>query len=130
MTKPKPLSAPTILRPTNTVDLKCNYCGKGPLVDKGFDPRWNSTFYQCTSCKGGIRVRVPEAPVRDPEDPTRYLTGTAAVDDIQRALVEQWAFNHRQSFGTKMPVPVALYDVLKAAGVDTKDMTPQMPLIF
>lgn len=70
---------------------------------------------------------------RDPEDPTRYAgspTRIALVTDTQRADMELWAHTFHLTFGRPMRIPVALYDTLKASGVDMRHMEPTLPHVY
>lgn len=68
-----------------------------------------------------INTAAPSDPweARRPDDPWRYA---ALVTDAEREAMQRWAHNHWSGTGRTMPVPSALYDLLKSAGVDTTYM--------
>lgn len=124
----KPQPSPHLIRPTDgpTCPPPCN----GRLKDQGYDPQWNAYALKCERCGNLVRVRSSESPRRDPLDPTRYLAGAYSLQDVQRALIEQWAFNHRRDYGRRMRIPVALYDTLRTSGVNVTNLEPEVPKLF
>jgi hypothetical protein len=50
------------------------------------------------------------------------------LTDTERALIEQQAFNFRAATGYAMKLPPALFDDLRAGGVDMKNIEPDPSL--
>lgn len=51
-----------------------------------------------------------------------------APDDATRRVMEQSAFNYWLEHGVRVRMPPSLYESLKAAGVDVKNMEPDASL--
>lgn len=70
-----------------------------------------------------VNTAAPADPFeqRRHDDPWRY---NALVTDSEREAMQRWAFNWWQTKGKTFPVPSALYDLLKAGGVDVTYMHP------
>jgi hypothetical protein len=61
------------------------------------------------------------------DDPWRYA---ALVTDEERESMQRWAHNYWATRGKTFPVPSALYDLLKASGVDVTYMHPIKATFF
>lgn len=76
-----------------------------------------------------VNTATPADPfaLRRHDDPWRY---TALVTDEERTAMQTWAFNYWTTRGRVFPVPSALYDLLKAGGVDVTYMEPCKATFF